>query len=358
MASVLVLEPYDGGSHAAWWRGYQQHSQHQISALTMPAQYWQWRLQGGAVTLARLFSESAHNQPLPDLIIGSSMLNLGTFLALTRRQTANIATAIYFHENQLTYPPGPRVKHDLKLGFINYSSALVADRVFFNSLFHRDAFLAALPNLLKHYADFTELETVDQIAAKSEVLPLGIDLRRLDAYAAPKPSAPVLLWNHRWEYDKAPDMFINALRKLSQAGHTFSLILAGEQIGQAPASFSEARAFFGPALLHYGYAANPADYARLLWGATHVISAAWQEFFGVSTAEAIYCGCLPILPRRLNYPALVPAAYHDLCLYDEGHLAEALAKTLHTPAPAALRQHISQYDWQILAPHYDRVLLG
>src|SRR5260221_7749688 len=128
MASILLVEPYDTGSHAAWMRGYQRYSQHHVDILSLPGQYWQWRMQGGAVTLARLFMESALQ---PDLIVASDMLDLTTFLALTRPHTAHTRTAVYFHENQLTYPPGPRIKHDLKLGFINYASALAADSVFF-----------------------------------------------------------------------------------------------------------------------------------------------------------------------------------------------------------------------------------
>src|SRR5258708_2910035 len=122
MASILIVEPYDMGSHAAWIRGYQRFSSHRIGLLTLPGQWWQWRMQGGAVTLARQFMDSAFT---PDLILASDMLDLATFLALTRQRTAQIRTAVYFHENQLTYPPSPRQKRDLR--FINYSSALVAD---------------------------------------------------------------------------------------------------------------------------------------------------------------------------------------------------------------------------------------
>ena len=57
MASILLVEPYDTGSHAAWMRGYQRHSQHHVEILSLPGQYWQWRMQGGAVTLARMFME-------------------------------------------------------------------------------------------------------------------------------------------------------------------------------------------------------------------------------------------------------------------------------------------------------------
>ncbi len=351
MPNILLLEPYNTGSHAVWLRDLQRFSRHTLAALTLHGTFWQWRMQGGAVTLARHFNQSDY---APDLILASDMLDLTTFLALTRRRTAAIPSAVYFHENQLTYPTGKRIKHDLKIGFINYASALVADAVFFNSAFHKRDFLAALPNLLKHYPDHNELETVDQIAAKAHVLPIGIDLVAYDAFAAEKDhSVPTLLWNHRWEYDKQPHVFARALENLIGLGVDFRVILAGEPIGFTESVFAPLHEKLGKRLLHYGYAAHFADYARLLWQATHVISCANQDFFGVSMAEAIYCGALPIMPHRLNYPALIPSIYHDLCLYNEGELVAALLRTLHTPAPSALRAYIAQFDWRNVITAYD-----
>src|SRR5258708_101480 len=191
MASILILEPYDTGSHRAWMHGYQPHSANRVDILSLPGQGGEWGMQGGAVTLARQFMESAFT---PDLIMASDMLDLATFLALTRSQTSHIPAVVYFHENQLTYPPGPRQKRDLGFGFINYASAQAADAVFFNSDFHPQAFLEELPALLKHFPDYNELPTVEAIRAKASVLPVGLDLHRLDAFG-PKPEAkvPVIL---------------------------------------------------------------------------------------------------------------------------------------------------------------------
>lgn len=351
MANVLVLEPYHTGSHASWLRSLQRFSRHSLTALTLTGNFWQWRMQGGAVTLARRFNQS---DLAPDVILCSDMLDLRTFLALTRHRTADLPCAIYFHENQLTYPTGKRLKPDLSMAFINYASALVADAVLFNSAFHKQDFLNALPRLLKHYPDHNELESVDQIAAKAHVLPVGIDCAAYDAHARPKDRRrPILLWNHRWEYDKQPEVFAAALEKLLALGVDFQVILAGEPIGFSEGVFAPLRHKLGERLLHYGYAEPFSAYAGLLWRATHAISCAKQDFFGISMAEAIYCGALPLMPRRLNYPALLPSAYHDLCLYEEGELVAALLRALNTPAPEALRAYIAQFDWRNLIASYD-----
>ncbi len=63
----------------------------------------------------------------PARLFATDLLDLTTFLALTRSRTHAIPTALYFHENQLTYPPGPRIRPKKELAFINITSALAAD---------------------------------------------------------------------------------------------------------------------------------------------------------------------------------------------------------------------------------------
>ena len=95
---IVLLEPYYTGSHAAWADGFARHSSHEVTVLSLPGQFWRWRMQGGAVSLAREYRARAL---CPDLILATDMLDLPLFLALTRDLTTGIPTAIYFHENQL-----------------------------------------------------------------------------------------------------------------------------------------------------------------------------------------------------------------------------------------------------------------
>jgi glycosyltransferase involved in cell wall biosynthesis len=359
---ILLLEPYDTGSHAVWMRGYQAHSAHAIHILSLPGQFWQWRMLGGAITLAEQFH---HLDFAPDLIVASDMLDLTTFLALTRPVTAHVPVAVYFHENQLTYPAGPRQKQQQHYAFINYLSALTADAVFFNSDFHRAAFLDELPRLLKHYPDHNNLSTLDWLRDKSAVLPVGLDLRRYDAHRPESPRdparPPLIVWNHRWEYDKNPKPFFTALYRLAREGVPFEVALIGENVRQQPKEFEEARERLGSRVIQYGYVATFADYARLLWDAHIAVSTSNQDFFGISVVEALYCGAWPVLPARLNYPALVPEQWHHKTLYhDYAGLVRRLRSHLRDPHPAPpdLRAHVAGFDWQVLAPQYDAVLVS
>ncbi|MEO1440940.1 MAG: DUF3524 domain-containing protein, partial [Chloroflexota bacterium] len=313
MLAVTLLEPYYGGSHKAWADGYQRASQHNIVLQTLPAQAWKWRMQGGAVTLAREFMVSGQR---PDLILASDMMDLSIFRAITRQMTHDVSHALYFHENQLTYPQNSRQNHGWRYGFINYASAMSADALLFNSQYHMDVFFDVLPNMLKHFYDYNELDSVDRLRERASVLPVGMDLTRFDAYRVEKTSdVPLIVWNHRWEEDKNPALFLRTLYRLQERGIEFQVAIVGENVRHSAPEFDDARMRLRDHLVHSGYVESFADYARLLWRADYVISTANQEFFGIAVAEAMYCGCVPLLPYRLNYPYLVPRNVYDGYLY-------------------------------------------
>ncbi len=372
---ILLLSPYHGGSHQAWAKGYQRYSEEHVELLTMPSRFWKWRMHGGALTLARRFLERVEESdaPLPDLILATDMLDLSTFVALTRKQSRTIPLALYMHENQLTYPlpqdptTGPmrrqRGERDLHYTFINLTSMLAADRVLFNSQYHHDSLLDALPGYLKRFPEFNELGTLESLREKSSVLPVGIDGPQLSAQRSPtnagaKQDGPLILWNQRWEYDKDPASFFNALYKVQEEGIPFRLALCGESFNRAPTEFEKATSRLQKRLVHVGYA--PAEkYQELLWSADIVISTARHEFFGISIVEAVYCRTYPILPARLSYPELLPQEFHNHCLYEnDDALVSHLRWALQNPDQAnalsrKLAPAMERFSWELLAPQYD-----
>jgi glycosyltransferase involved in cell wall biosynthesis len=349
----------------------------------MDGHFWKWRMQGGAIELARQAEARLASGERPDVLLATSMVNLPAFLALLRKQRALHAAPVvlYMHENQLTYPPPPGSKRDLTYSMIQHLSMLAADQICFNSAYHLASWYRELPRLLKHFPDYIHLESLGATRARARVLPVGCNLHRLDAYrstaVASEPgrtgAVPLILWNQRWEYDKDPATMLQALYALADEGLAFRVALAGENFRVLPAEFAQAQARLGARLIHYGYAADAASYARLLWSSDIVLSTALHEFFGVSVVEALYCGCWPILPRRLSYPELIPPALHAGCLYDDfGGLLDRLRTAVlqycaATPGPAAqtaatsqglLREAAARFDWRVQAPRYDALLAG
>lgn len=353
---ILILEPYFTGSHKDWALGYKEHSAHEIKILSLPGRFWKWRMHGGAISLAKQFYEQKLH---PDLILATDMLDLTTFLALTRKVTAAIPTAIYFHENQITYPWSPTDRdlpenRDFHYGFINITSALSADACFFNSRFHLDSFCEAIPRSLNNFPDEQNLDLAEKINGKSSVLHLGLDLKIFDKHVYEvNNSVPQILWNHRWEYDKNPEEFFRLLFDLQEKGLEFKVIILGENFSTNPEIFEIARKKLGSKVIQYGFAKSFKDYARLLWKADILPVTSNQEFFGASIMEAVYCKTIPVLPDRLTYPELFPAeniygSYQDLLSN-----VEKLIRDFKRINKSFLRDISNPYDWATMGPVYD-----
>ena len=366
---VLALEPWYGGSHRNFVDGLIKNSCHEYELVTMAARFWKWRLQGGAQTLARKCSQLAESGFTPDVILASSMVNIPAFLALSRKYIGNVPVVYYLHENQLTYPLSKEEKRDLSYAYINYLSCLAADQVVFNSEFHYNEFIRALPGLLRVFPDYTHLHTVSEIRAKSRVMHLGMNLQAHARYSNTQGSerdSPIVLWNQRWEYDKNPEAFFRLMNRLDDAGCRFRLILAGKRFEEQPSEFDTAFERYADRILHYGYAEDFEEYSRLLHRADIVVSTAIHEFFGIAMLEAIYCGCHPLLPNRLSYPELIPEKLHKPLLhapilYDDDESLFTILKAMllgeERPLPhGTLRGIVEHLDWSVHVEQYDALM--
>ncbi len=357
---ILLVEPYATGSHMQWASGYQKHSKHEVELLTLPGRHWKWRMHGAAVTLAKEFNALQYK---PDLILATDMIDLATFLGLVRDKGQGIPVALYFHENQITYPwsatdSDPAKKRDHHYGHINLTSALAADRVFFNSKYHLSSFMQALPAFLKMFPDHQNLECCDALAAKSSVIPLGMDLKGLEQDHAPEPkqNRAVILWNHRWEYDKNPDEFFDALFRIQDRGWDFKLVVLGENFGSQPKVFDEAKKRLENHILHWGYTQSRAEYAQLVSQCDILPVTSIQDFFGGSIVEAMYLNVKPLLPKRLAYSEHIPKAVHNTFFYDEGALVDKLQrwiKDVSVLRKQQTRTFVEQYDWSLIAGQMD-----
>jgi len=328
----------------------------------MKGQFWKWRMHGGAVTMAREFNNLEWR---PDLILTTDMLDLPTFLSLTKHKSHSIPTAIYFHENQISYPWSPndrdiQNKRDSHYGFINFTSALAADQVFFNSEFHMDSFLDSLPNFLRQFPDHRELDSIVDIRNKSRILHLGMDLRQFDDFKINHGEDPLILWNHRWEYDKNPNDFFSVLDKVKEWGYKFKLAVLGENFSQYPDIFIDAHKSFSDQIVQWGYTESFNDYAKWLWKADILPVTSNQEFFGASVMEAMYCDTWPILPNRLTYPEILPPDQHESHLYSsQQDLFEKLIWAIdnhNTVKQTHFNSIAKPFDWETMAPVYDNAM--
>jgi len=325
--------------------------------LGLAGRHFRWRSRGAAAFLARAAAAELA-RPWRGLVCGS-MLNLAELRGLAPALAATPALVV-FHENQIAYPAPGRADarqqgRDLYLAFSDLTTALAADRVVFNSRFNRDQVLSGARELKAMLPDAWPPGLVENITAKSTVLPIPLQTDAAPAEPAPRRQGPLrMLWNHRWHQDKDPEAFFAVLFALADQGAAFEVAVLGQRAGAWPAVFDQAAARLGSRLVHLGPASR-ADYWRILAWADVVVSTARQEYFGLAVAEAIWAGCRPLVPKALVYPELYPA---EFC-YPLGGLAQALAPMLTDPQAVrgqGYRLLVERYTWQKQAAPWRRCI--
>lgn len=313
---ILAIDTYHGGSHRAFINNWIQHSRHRWTLLTLPAHHWKWRMRHAPIYFAEQLA--AMNTTDFDTLLVTDMLNLAEFRGLVREPIRRLPCFIYFHENQLMYPDQQATEKDLHYAFTNVNSALAADRVWFNSAWHRDSFLQLGERWLKRMPDFQPLSALQQVRQKSSVSYPGIEVSQTVGVSDSTDPSLSILWAARWETDKNPQQLFRVLRSLRQCGVDFKLNLVGGRAADRDRLFSAAREEFKSAIQQWGYLDDRQQYLELLGRTDLVVSTALHEFFGIAVLEGVANGCVPLVPNRLAYPETL-AVYrreHPECFYD------------------------------------------
>ncbi len=366
---VLGLEAYYGGSHKAFIDGWTGHSRHDWTLLTLPANKWKWRMRHAAITFADEVNKRAGGGEKWDVLFCSDMLNLAEFLGLAGGALGRVASIVYFHENQLTYPVRFESERDYQFGMTNVTTALAARRVWFNSGFGRDEFLDAVGEFLKRMPDHQPAGVIDRIRSKSAVYPPGI---KMATPRGKRKAGPMrILWAARWEHDKNPEDFFEALKRLKERGTDFRLSVTGPQFREVPEVFEWAKEFFAEQIENWGWQKDRVEYESVLSQADVIVSTANHEFFGISVAEAIGAGAFAILPKRLSYPEILETVQKkspDEFLYDGsvGDLVRKLTETAELIEAGRLwagdsergRRGMERLAWKNAAPILDDAIEG
>jgi len=303
---ILLLSAYDAASHRVWREGLVRHlDEHEWTVLTLPPRFFAWRSRGNALTWA--FGEREVLSREYDLLIVTSMTDLAELKGLVPA-LAQIPTIVYFHENQFAYP-----EQRGRIGYQNYKltnlyTALAAGKILFNSAYNMRTMLDGAQRLLSAMPDGVPKGVVEKIESRSAVLPVPLEKRCY--LAGSKPPGPLrIVWNHRWEHDKAPERFFGALYRLRERKVSFDLHLLGQRFRDLPPGFDGARERLGDSVKNWGFVEGEKEYRLILASADLVVSTALHDFQGLAVLEAVAAGCLPVVPDRLAYRELFPESF-------------------------------------------------
>jgi len=293
-----------------------------------------------------------------DILFCTDMLNLAEFIGLADKKIQSLPRVIYFHENQLTYPSQNSDHRDLRYAYINFTSALAADEVWFNSNWHKEDFLQALEYWLMRMPDNRPRQAINTIEKKSRIHHPGIDSDCFESNRKKTGECLTILWAARWEHDKNPECFFNALTRLKQNNINFKLNVIGSTSKKIPDIFITAEKDFIDQINIWGYADSRQDYIKALQVSDVIVSTANHEFFGIAVMEAVATGCIPVLPDRLAYPeTMADFKYSDFDFFYDGseqQLADRLIsltekikhKNWLEAAQSTGRKIAEQYLWE------------
>jgi glycosyltransferase involved in cell wall biosynthesis len=302
---ILLLSAYDAHSHRRWRQGLvAAFPEWQWTVLTLPPRFFSWRVRGNSLSWA--YSERKILEQPYDVVIATSMTDLSALKGLVPA-LASIPSLVYCHENQFAYPDhreGQRIEPKIT----SLYTLLSADRVVFNSAYNRDSFLTGAQALLAQMPDAVPPGVVASIARKSCILPVPLECHWFESQSSGADGEQyfTLVWNHRWEYDKAPERLFGALLKLHEAGVNFRVHVIGQQFRKQPPVFDEMYPQLQQYVGEWGMIDSVHDYQQLLQRSHVVLTTALHEFQGLAVLEAVASGCVPLAPDRLAYRDYIP----------------------------------------------------
>jgi glycosyltransferase involved in cell wall biosynthesis len=353
---ILVVEPYYGGSHKQFLTGLSKIIDADFTFLTLPARKWKMRMQLSAPWFFSCINKLENRYF--DTILCSTFVDVAVLKALvigSQSWNNDCVFCTYFHENQFAYPTQIVDKSLQQFTAINFTTALASDRLAFNSIYNRQTFLDSSAKYIKRAADIDLKDTLVQIKEKSTILYPGIDFNDFPCNTKRNNTIPVICWNHRWEHDKGPETFFEALYILEDLGCEFEIIVLGQSFRKNPVCFTKAKEHFCDKIIHFGFAKSKKEYISLLQQSDIVVSTALHEFYGISIIEAIRAGCIPLVPDRLSYPEL----YCEKFRYSEGDLVKRLAQYLEEIQKNKISDgtiDTNRFSWKELAGDYQKWL--
>jgi len=359
---LLLLNGYEAASHKVWREGLITYlEEYEWTVVTLPPRHFAWRIRGSALSFVSHYREVLEQSY--DLVVCTSMVDLAALRGLMPH-LAQCPNMLYFHENQFAYPASENAKPLLEAQMVTIYSAMAADQIAFNSHFNRETFITGAEKLFRQLPDFVPKDWRAQISAKSRVIPVPIaspvSVKLLSSDSSELESSPEsgvrLVWNHRWEYDKAPDRLLRLLRVLVARKVQFKIHIVGQQFRRQPESFEIIKQEFNQYLLSFGFIESREEYLKVLAQSDVVLSTATHEFEGLAVLEAVAYGCIPLVPKRLSYVELFDDHYlYSSWLDAPEKEANAVADSLECVAQNLLDMQPPRVDnlfWQCVVADY------
>lgn len=351
---ALLLSGYHALSQAQWAHSLPSMCPHlSWQTLALPPRYFSWRMRGAPLSFSALNDPALHAHT--HLLVATSSVDLSVVQSLYPN-LRNVPSLLYFHENQFAYPKAHTPQSVVDWQMVNLYSALRADSIVFNSQYNRDSFFSGVKALCRKLPDLIPDDLLNTLEGKTDIIPVPVKIpdQMPDRTAGPL----TILWNHRWEWDKQPELLEAVIKLCHQQAFPVRFIITGQQFRKEPAAFTNIRSKHSPCLSHIGFIEGERDYQNAIAQCDVILSTAIHEFQGIAVMEAVARGCTPLLPDALSYPEFFSEDYRYPMTQSIDDTAALITARLsdwqvHGRPPAP---DMSAYSSQALAPRYTEKL--
>ncbi|MFC1536206.1 DUF3524 domain-containing protein [Pseudomonadota bacterium] len=359
---ILLLSPYDAPSHRYWHEGVvAAFPEYEWTVLSLPPRHFSWRIRGNSLTWAA--SEDETFEKIFDLIIATSMTDLSALKGM-RPSLATVPTLLYFHENQFAYPESGMEFKSVEPKTVSIYAAISASQIAFNSDYNRLTFLQGCQTLLNKMPDHVPLGIGERLKQKSSTLPVPLNSSLFeDKEKQERNRQFTIIWNHRWEYDKAPERLFSALRIVKDRGISFLVNIVGQRFRNAPTVFDQMQEEFSDHIGVWGYIESRSEYMATVRQSHVVVSTALHDFQGLAVLEATAAGCIPCVPDRLAYREHIPEQFRfesspDCAETESEALACRLIELgeLYQAGKLPLAPDISELGWEKMRDRYSNLI--
>ena len=356
--NIWILDPFHAGSHASWSLGLAKALRergHVVTLHTLPARHWKWRMHGAAATWADAMAR-AHP---PHVVITTDMCDAASYRSVPIRSSSRD----HVPENRW-FPwspsdPDPQLGRDNTYSYINVSSALASDRIWFNSEHHRQAFIDAATSWMKAMPKPHVPSLHDAMQTKSKVQYLGLDFQDWKP-ATDSPDdlshveEPIVLWNHRWSWDKGTDEWMDLVQHIIKQDIPARFVVLGEASSRQPDGWNSLREAMGSRCLHWGFVENREEYIQWLWKA-HIAPVQRGKVFWLIWLTM--CRVIPWVPEEHAYPETMPPGH---VFMPASSWRDGLSKQVWKHWPVSLSEYESQaleFSWDKQAQLYEDRLI-
>ncbi|XP_042283312.1 glycosyltransferase-like domain-containing protein 1 isoform X2 [Thunnus maccoyii] len=347
--SVLLVEAFYGGSHKQLIDLLKTHLSG-CCTFTLPAKKWHWRARTAALHFSQTIPTCPSYSLVADVVVFNSAFNMDSFLSSISSFMKKIPDHRPKDLDQLIRPKCVVLYYPVQFPDV---SRLLPE----HKLLRRPAEPSHIDDIITPQGEQQHSPNKPQSPRPEEPSEDQQGDPHQSSCEAEGQMKPLhIVWPHRWEHDKNPELLFSSLLKLKQKGLKFHLSVLGETFTDVPEIFSEARRLLDSHILNWGFLPDKDGYLAVLCQADVVVSTAKHEFFGVAMLEAVHCGCYPLCPKALVYPEIFPAEY----LYST---PEQLVKKLQglCRRPDVARRHVvkvdtSSFSWTALKQRFQTLL--